>query len=47
MSDIGLLRIKSYEQSHLPEDQQDDDLNEKAENDVAAYVCIEIYFYLK
>jgi len=38
MPDVGSLRIKAYEQRNLPEDQQDDDLDEKADDDLTAYV---------
>ncbi len=38
MPDVGSLRIKAYEQRNLPEDQQDDDLDEKAADDLTAYV---------
>ncbi len=43
MPDIGSLRIKAFEQRHLPEDEQDDDLDEKAADDLAAYVCIYLF----
>jgi hypothetical protein len=41
MPDVGLLRIKSYKQRNLPRDQRDYDLEEKAGEDLTAYVCIE------
>ncbi|CAF1440074.1 unnamed protein product [Rotaria sordida] len=37
MPDVGLLRIKANEQYHLENDKRDKDLEEKAENDLAAY----------
>ena len=38
MPDVGLARLKAYEQRNLPFDEQDDDLDEKAEHDLTAYV---------
>ncbi len=43
MPDVGSLRIKAYEQRNLPEDQQDDDLDEKAADDLTAYVRKSIF----
>ena len=38
MPDVGSLRIKSHEQRKLPRDQRDYDLEDKASNDLTAYV---------
>ncbi len=38
MPDVGLLRIKAYQQRNLPHDQRDFDLEEQAEEDLTAYV---------
>ncbi len=46
MPDVGSLRLKSYEQRNLPEDEQDDDLDEEAEDDLTAYVRHH-YSYIK
>jgi hypothetical protein len=43
MPDIGLLRLKAHQQRNLSEDERDDDLDEKAADDLAAYVCF--YFF--
>lgn len=43
MPDVGSLRIKSNEQRFLPRDKRDYDLEEKADDDLVAYVCISIY----
>jgi len=40
MPDVLLLRLKAYKQRNLPEEEQDDDLDEKAEDDLTAYVCL-------
>jgi hypothetical protein len=40
MPDVGLLRLKAYQQRNLPEDERDDDLDEMAANDLTAYVRI-------
>ncbi len=47
MPDVGLLRTKAYQQRNLPEDEQDDDLDEMAADDLAAYVRIIISLSLK
>jgi hypothetical protein len=40
MPDVELLRLKAYKQRNLPEEEQDDDLDEKAEDDLTAYACL-------
>ena len=41
MPDVGSSRLKAYKQRHLPEDQQDYDLDEMAGGDLTAYVCVD------
>jgi len=45
MPDVGSLRIKASKQRNLPRDQRDYDLEDKAEEDLTAYVSI--YLFLK
>ncbi len=40
MPDVGSLRLKSHKQRKLSYEQRDYDLEEKAEDDLAAYVCL-------
>jgi hypothetical protein len=40
MPDVGPLRIQAYEQRNLPRKERDDDLEEKAGDDLTAFVCI-------
>jgi hypothetical protein len=38
MPDVGSLRLKAYKQRNFPQDQRDYDLEDQAEEDLAAYV---------
>jgi hypothetical protein len=40
MPDVGSLRLKAYKQRKLPRDERDYDLEDKAGNDLTAYVRI-------
>ncbi len=40
MPDVGSLRLKAYKQRKLPRDQRDYDLEDKAGEDLTAYVCL-------
>jgi len=40
MSDVGFIAFKSISITNLPEEEQDDDLDEKAEDDLTACVCL-------
>jgi hypothetical protein len=40
MPDVGSTRIRAYEQRKLPRDKRDFDLEEKAGDDLVAYVSI-------
>ncbi len=40
MPDVGSLRLKAYKQRNLPRDQRDYDLEDKAGEDLTAYVRI-------
>ncbi len=40
MPDIGLLRVKAYQQRNLPHDQRDFDLEEQAEEDMFVIISL-------